>query len=241
MPQLQAALSDALTSPRGLFTLAIVAIHAGVVFGVAAFYGWMFRRGALPAWQLRPGKAPPPETLRAAWLQVIPNHLFMIPVAALFLWPLFEARGMRFESPWPSALTVVWQLLAMALISDTVFYWAHRLLHTPWLYKHIHALHHRFRDSRSIAAGYAHTAENLMNFVATFLPPLLLGVHGLTFFIWWGARLWETADSHSGYTFTPMARRHAYHHLKVSGNYGSFYSLWDVVMGTDRAYREWLK
>lgn len=34
------------------------------------------------------------------------------------------------------------QIAFYFVIEDFVFYWGHRLLHTKWLYQHVHSVHH---------------------------------------------------------------------------------------------------
>jgi sterol desaturase/sphingolipid hydroxylase (fatty acid hydroxylase superfamily) len=52
-------------------------------------------------------------------------------------------------------------------------------------------------------------------------------------------RMIETLEAHSGYTFSPISDRHAFHHLYATkGVFGSFVSPWDWLMGTDREWRK---
>lgn len=47
-------------------------------------------------------------------------------------------------------------LFITAFLNDTLFYWAHRLLHSNnWMYRKFHAQHHRFIDSIGIASEFA--------------------------------------------------------------------------------------
>lgn len=57
----------------------------------------------------------------------------------------------------------------MMLVEDFAFYWSHRMLHTPYLYKKVHKVHHEFNNTVSIAATYAHPVEY---FLAIYYPPL---------------------------------------------------------------------
>ena len=69
---------------------------------------------------------------------------------------LLKYQGMVVIGPLPSLATFVWQLILMLAINDTLFYWAHRLLHTPVLYRAIHKRHHRFTATVGIASEFAH-------------------------------------------------------------------------------------
>lgn len=37
---------------------------------------------------------------------------------------------------------VCFQILSYFILEDFIFYWGHRILHTKWLYKHVHSVHH---------------------------------------------------------------------------------------------------
>ena len=49
-----------------------------------------------------------------------------------------------------------WRLLAefaaMVLVHDAYFYWAHRVMHTRWLFRKVHRLHHKSRTPTPRAA-----------------------------------------------------------------------------------------
>ena len=48
------------------------------------------------------------------------------------------------------------------------------------------------------------------------------------------------AQDPAAYAFTRLASRHAFHHLYAAkGCLGSFFGIWDRIMGTDRQWRAW--
>jgi sterol desaturase/sphingolipid hydroxylase (fatty acid hydroxylase superfamily) len=144
------------------------------------------------------------------------------------------------DLPLPSVLEIAWQLGALILLQDTLFYWSHRLFHRPRLFRAFHAKHHTFRHVRGHSAEYTHPVESIVNLFAFMAPAILLKVHLLTFGIWVLVRIYETVAAHSGYAFTGIASRHAFHHLYAAkGCLGSFFGVWDRIMGTDRQWREW--
>lgn len=140
----------------------------------------------------------------------------------------------------------------MMVVEDFAFYWAHRFLHTPFLYKRIHKIHHEFVNSVSIAATYAHPIEYLLgNTVPTALGFMILGkkCHYVTYMIWIFIRMLETVDGHCGYEFSWSPYRllplsgsseyHNYHHSHNVGTFGSFFTFWDTVLGTNKDYFEY--
>lgn len=75
----------------------------------------------------------------------------------------------------------------MMLVEDFAFYWSHRMLHTPYLYKKVHKVHHEFNNTVSIAATYAHPVEYFFgNLLPTSYGFMILGnkCHMVTYLIW---------------------------------------------------------
>jgi sterol desaturase/sphingolipid hydroxylase (fatty acid hydroxylase superfamily) len=222
------------------FTLTVTLLHAltvGVVWGV---FAWLFRRGIGRRFQVGGGKPPSPELSRWALRELALGHALFGPVVYLAVYPPWIARGGRIDAPFPLLSQLALHLLAFIAVEDTIFYWSHRLLHTRFLFRHVHAKHHRFRYVRVPAAEFAHPLENAINFVAFFAGPVLLGTPFPTLLVWIVLRMIETTEAHSGYAFTGVSSRHAFHHLHAQrGCYGSFWSPWDWLMGTDRKWRQW--
>lgn len=229
-------------SERWLFTAVVWGLHELVFFATWALFGLLFRRGIARRFQVAGGKAPAPELSRRAVVEVLRGHLLSLPITAFVLYPAWAAMGGRSGTPLPDVFEVAWQLAACVLVQDTIFYWSHRALHVPRLYKKIHGKHHTFRHVRGHASEYAHPVELLANLVAFMLPAIVLGTHLLTFGLWVVIRVFETVDAHSGYAFTRLESRHAFHHLYAAkGCLGSFFGIWDRIMGTDRQWRQWRK
>ena len=142
---------------------------------------------------------------------------------------------------------MVIQIPIFMIIVDTQFYWTHRLLHTPYLYKTIHKIHHCYHYPIPLSYEYAHPIENFLTGALPLLTgPFLLKSHIYTFWVWLCIRIIESMDAHSGYDlwfmpfryfpFRPGAQVHDYHHSHNKGNYGAFFTIWDKLCGTDLSY-----
>lgn len=140
-------------------------------------------------------------------------------------------------------------LIFFIFCEDFSFYWVHRLMHTPLLYRLIHKTHHEIYNVVYLSYAHSHWIENILaNFLPSYLGALILGdkVHLSTFAVWTSFRLFETSQNHSGYEFPwdffqviPYASDssyHNYHHLLNIGNYGSFSVIWDTIFRTNRDY-----
>ena len=225
---------------RWLFTAVIWGAHQVAFFGAWALFTFMFRRGIAKRFMVAQGKPPSEELSRKATLEVLGGQVLLFFGVAYLAYPAWLAMGGRSAMPGPSLFEFSWQLVALILMQDTLFYWAHRSLHRPKLFRAIHRKHHDFRYVRGHSAEYAHPVELVLNLLSFFLPAILLGTHLLTFGLWVMIRIYETVEAHSGYAFTRLASRHAYHHLYASrGCLGSFFGVWDRLMGTDKHWREW--
>lgn len=192
--------------------------------------------------------------LRRSLLLTANNGFILTPIVlylTIFASDSLEAKVEASELP--SFLSYFCQIFFMALAEDFSFYWSHRLLHHPLIYRHIHKVHHDNFDSTAIAAISTHPVEFILgNVIPASLGGLLLGSHAhlLTFMVFQSLRSLETIDSHSGYDF-PWAishpfpfgcnsKYHNYHHLQNIGNYGSQFIFWDSIFGTNSEYFDYL-
>ena len=138
------------------------------------------------------------------------------------------------------------------LCEDFTFYWSHRMLHTPFMYKHVHKWHHKFTTTVGLAAEYAHPIEFMLgNMMPTAMGPTILGpnMHLVSLIAWYIVRVGESLDGHCGYdfSFSPYrlipfsgsAAYHDFHHSANVGNYGSFFCIWDTVFGTNKPFFEY--
>ena len=127
------------------------------------------------------------------------------------------------DRPLPSTYYIFYDLFKSLLIVEFVFYYIHRLLHTKYLYKHIHYIHHIYNTPIAIGAIYAHPVEYIFgNILPVILGPLILQSHVITFLLFQLFAIINTINSHSGYNipllFNPID--HDIHHLKYKYNFG---------------------
>jgi len=140
------------------------------------------------------------------------------------------------------------------MMEDLTFHFSHRMLHTRYLYRYIHKIHHEHKITVTMAAQHAHPLEFIFgNLLPAAMGPLILKerMHVLTAITWFSLRYIESAEGHSGYEFSWSPFRvlpfgsdfayHAYHHSHNIGNYSSFFTIWDTVLGSNKVYYEYLR
>jgi sterol desaturase/sphingolipid hydroxylase (fatty acid hydroxylase superfamily) len=182
--------------------------------------------------------------LKSSIKLVMFNHFVVVP---LLLLPnlIINKSPYRLDDSFPSYTEYIIEVVFFIICDDFAFYWSHRFLHINSIYPLIHKIHHRYQNTVSIAAEYAHPIEFLLgNVVPANIGAMILGkrVHIATIYIYLGVKLARTTEHHSGYEFPwcslwflPFAGTssfHNYHHLYFKGNYGGFFTFWDTITGT---------
>jgi len=138
-------------------------------------------------------------------------------------------------------------LLFMVIIHDAYFYWTHRLLHTKWLFKKIHVIHHRSVNPTPWAAYSFHPLEALLESLIVFPFITIFPVHIAVFLSFTFLVLLMNVIGHLGFEFLPMKLRnsklgkhftssthHNLHHQKNKKNFGYYFTFWDNLMRTSQ-------
>lgn len=146
--------------------------------------------------------------------------------------------------------SMLWFYLAfplMLIIHDTYFYWMHRLMHHPKLFKIFHLLHHKSVNPSPWAAYAFYPTEAVIEagifVVFIFIMPLTF----LHFFIFFLFMIIYNVYGHLGWELYPKgfsnhwfgkwintSVNHNQHHQYFKGNYGLYFLWWDRLMGTIR-------
>jgi len=139
------------------------------------------------------------------------------------------------------------QLLVAAVALDALQYHAHRAMHTPWLYAHVHRWHHELRAPRAYAALYNHPLESLLvDALGAVLVGELAALSPRWSVAFSCAATVKTVADHAGrargsarWRYWPTANDatyHAIHHERARVNFSQpFFTVWDHVYGTTTA------
>jgi sterol desaturase/sphingolipid hydroxylase (fatty acid hydroxylase superfamily) len=138
-------------------------------------------------------------------------------------------------------------LLGYLLAHDTWFYWTHRWMHRPAVFRAIHAVHHASRPPTAWAAMNFHPVEAAI--VGLFIPALvfvvpihagmlatvlvIMTVMGVTNHMGWEMFPRALVHSRVGHWLI-TASHHQRHHEQYRCNYGLYFRLWDHWGKTDR-------
>lgn len=134
-------------------------------------------------------------------------------------------------------------ILAMAVVHDTYYYWAHRWMHHPRVFRHVHKLHHQFGDPTPYASYAFNPLEAIVE-VAWFLPlAFVMPLHPGAVAVYLVILTVLNVISHLGYEFYPVSvgryfitsTHHNLHHSRPRGHFMLYFNLWDRLMGTNHA------
>jgi lathosterol oxidase len=133
----------------------------------------------------------------------------------------------------------------MLLIHDTYFYWMHRLLHHPRLFKWFHLVHHRSSNPSPWAAYAFHPLEAVMESLVFVIFLFTIPIHPIHLTLFFIFSLVYNVYGHLGFELYPKGFNrhwlgkwlntsvsHNMHHQYFKGNYGLYFTIWDRLMKT---------
>jgi len=106
---------------------------------------------------------------------VLLNEILVIPLA-IASFRFNQWNGRVYQRELPSVPTAVASFVFFLVCREVSFYYSHRLLHHPSIYKYIHKKHHTWTSPVAIAATYAHPLEHVISNIF----PLILGNEHIT-------------------------------------------------------------
>ena len=137
-------------------------------------------------------------------------------------------------------------LVLMIVAHDAYFYWTHRAVHDPRLFRAFHRRHHKSNNPSPFTAYSFDIGEAVIQ--GSFVPLWMLLVPTP----WWIVGLFvlhqiaRNTLGHSGYELFPARRdgrplldflttttHHDIHHAQAGYNYGLYFTWWDRLMGTE--------
>ncbi len=177
--------------------------------------------------------------------------VFFFAVTTISTLMLREAGIIKFKLDEFSTLTLVIQVAAMILVHDAYFYWLHRAMHHPRLFRATHLHHHKSRTPTPWTAYSFSMWEAILEvaFVPLFLlATSLMGIAyagmAILFFIW--IQLARNVMQHAGVELHPAGwvdskwtdwisttTHHDMHHSTGTYNFGFYFTFWDRLMGTE--------
>ncbi len=240
------AYASELATTAALLALVILARYF-VIAG--AFMALLWGRPEAKVGAVRLAKRRPDrrEMLHEIRMSALSSAIYAVPGAIVYL--AWSNGGTAIYSEISGIwgwLYVPLSILFYLLLHDTYFYWTHRAMHLPALFRSTHLTHHSSRQPTAWAAFCFHPWEAAISAwllpAATFFVPIHQGavLFLLVFMTYCGVA------NHAGWELLPRAwlkapigrwlitaSHHNVHHTNYRTNFGLYFRFWDRLMGTD--------
>ncbi|MGD9538760.1 MAG: sterol desaturase family protein [Alphaproteobacteria bacterium] len=149
-------------------------------------------------------------------------------------------------SPGDDVASLVVGSVVLIVAHDAYFYWTHRLMHHPRLFRFFHRGHHRSRAPTVLAAYAFGWPEAIVQAAFVPLMAFLMPVHATALMVFLSFMIVRNAVGHSGVELYPRwfgtspltawnttVTHHDLHHQHGDANFGLYFRWWDRLMGTE--------
>lgn len=188
------------------------------------------------------------ESSRYTFGNQVHDNVFWTLASGVTIWTAFEvvtfwgyANGYVSNLLWGE--NPVWFILIFLLQpiwGSFHFYWIHRALHRPPLYRIAHSLHHRNINIGPWSGMSMHPIEHLL-YLSSGMIHWIVASHPVHFLFHMQMKALEAATSHAGYQRLLISDKvsfdlgdffHHLHHRFFECNYGTLEMPWDRWFGT---------
>jgi lathosterol oxidase len=136
-------------------------------------------------------------------------------------------------------------VLLAILIHDTYFYFVHRAIHHPKLFRYVHLIHHKSTNPTPFSAYSFHPTEAIIEGAVILVIVFFIPIHKIALGIFMLFMILFNIYGHLGYELIPhrisnsafgkwinTASNHNLHHEKSKNNYGLYFTFWDKICNT---------
>lgn len=170
----------------------------------------------------------------------------LVYVVPLLTWDLLAPRRHRRLAPFgaPTTLGILGGITAGLLLYDALFFCGHFIMHkVPFIYRTIHAKHHKMSESRACEIVRLSLVEEVLEVGFSIIALNLLSVHPLARSLYNMIITFLLVELHCGFDlpWTPQnvvpfglatgSRRHHYHHRHGRHYYQKFFFTFDRLFG----------
>lgn len=239
----------------GFYAIALFAIILCRYFLVAGGTYWLVYAVCRQRFGQQPAPLPSGRSIRHdIYLSILSAGVFA-GVAALTLSGYDWGLTRLYHDPYQYGLGYLGVSYgAVLVLQDTYFYFTHRLLHHPWLFRWLHQGHHRSRYPTPWTSFAFDPLEAIGQSLFLVGVICVVPLHFMTVMaVLVTMTIWAVIN-HLGIDHLPRSfphqwfgkwcigpAHHAIHHRKYRWHYGLYFTFWDHLLGTqDPQYDEQL-
>lgn len=132
--------------------------------------------------------------------------------------------------------------LILLFLYETYYYWLHRLMHVPRIFRIVHKVHHESKSPTVFTSFSFHPLEAILQFIFFPLVIVLIPLHYSVLFIVFTLMTLSAVVNHSGVEIMKSrfllkhligSSHHDLHHAKFQANFGLYFTWWDRWMKTE--------
>ena len=234
-------------SNRFIVILLIIFLRYVILASIAFF---IFYHAKKNAWSFKKiqRKFPVLPDYQREFLHSVSTSIIFASLGYLFFFGPLAKYTLVYRDIHAHSLVYFFGSVALTLVvHDTYFYWTHRLMHRPTIYRYFHKVHHLSTNPSPWAAMAFHPLEALVEFGIIAIVPFLYPIHPLAIALFLLIMMAYNVYGHLGYELYPSgfsaswvgkwintSVNHNQHHQFFTGNFGLYFLWWDRWMGTLR-------
>ena len=206
---------------------------------------WLLMRTSLKTRKIQKRTATLSD-VRREFLQSVRSCIVYIGVTVVLVWGVNMGYLQRIGASF-GLLNDLALFAIMVIAHDTYFYWAHRALHHPLLYKRFHLAHHRSVTPTPFAAYSFSIGEAAVMGLFVLIWQWFIPTPATVFLPFIFFQIIRNAMGHAGFELMPRwwlstrltrwintTTHHDLHHAGgFNHNYGLYFTFWDKWMGTE--------
>lgn len=191
-------------------------------------------------------RLPPPGTVRREVLWSL-SSIFIFSVCSTFVYQLIKTGQTNLYFKWNEQgwLYFVISPLICIILHDAYYYWMHRIMHSQYLFRYFHRVHHLSVTPTPWAIYSFQPLEAFFTFLSFALIIVYLPIHPVAFGVYMLISLVNNIGGHTGYELLPawfakhrilkyatVVTFHDMHHTNLKYNFGAYFNIWDRIMNT---------
>jgi sterol desaturase/sphingolipid hydroxylase (fatty acid hydroxylase superfamily) len=172
------------------------------------------------------------------------STLVFVLLASIAWWLYQQEVTLVYEDVdrYPSWYLFVSPVLLLVLY-ETYYYWLHRWMHLPKIFRIVHRVHHESRQPTVFTSFAFHPLEAFLQLAFFPMIILLIPFHYVTLFIVFTIMSISAVINHSGVEIFKSrflrehvigSMHHDKHHTHFNRNFGLYFTWWDKWMKTEK-------
>ncbi len=150
------------------------------------------------------------------------------------------------EYSWADLIYAPLSIGVVMFLHETYYYWMHKWMHHPALFKHVHKVHHNSMVASPWTSFSFHPFEAIIEAIILPLIILIIPLHPVTILFYLILMTISSVINHLDIEIYPKkflhhflgkwiigATHHSLHHIDFKVNYGLYFTCWDKWMHTE--------